>query len=64
MTKVTSKKSITFPKLKWSISAGEEKELPEDEEAQERILQEPEIQLVHVELNKKVEEIKNNKKEE
>ena len=55
MTKVTSKKSITFQKLKWSISAGEEKELPEDKEAQERILQEPEI--------KKVEEIKNKKEE-
>ena len=45
MTKVTSKKSISFPKLAWGISAGETKELPEDKEAQERILQEPEITL-------------------
>lgn len=46
MTKVTSTKSITFPKLNWSISAGATKELPEDKEAQERILQEVEITKV------------------
>jgi len=41
--KVTSSKSITFPKLGWAISAGEVKELPNDKAAQERILSEPEI---------------------
>ena len=44
--KVISTKSISFPKLKWGISQGEVKELPEDKEAQERILQEIEITLV------------------
>lgn len=43
MTKVISKKSISFPKLGWGISAGEVKDLPEDKEAQERILQEADI---------------------
>lgn len=46
MTKVTSTKSISFPKLNWGISAGEVKELPEEKEAQERILQEFEITKV------------------
>lgn len=46
MTKVTSTKSISFPKLGWAISAGEEKELPDDKEACERIMQEVEIQEV------------------
>lgn len=41
--KVTSTKSFSFPKLGWAISAGEERELPEGKEAQERILSEPEI---------------------
>lgn len=40
---VISKKSMSFPKLNWGITAGEPRELPEDKEAQERILQEPEI---------------------
>lgn len=44
--KVTSKKSISFPTLGWGISAGEEKELPEDKEAQERILAESDIEVV------------------
>lgn len=46
MTKVTSTKSIRFNKLNWGITAGEVKELPEDKEAQERILQEFEITKV------------------
>lgn len=41
--KVTSTKSISFPKLGWGISAGETKELPTGKEAQERILMEQEI---------------------
>lgn len=44
--KVTSTKSISFPKLGWAISAGETKELPEDEVAQKRILAEPEVTAV------------------
>ena len=57
--KVKSTKSISFPKLGWGITAGEEKELPAEKEAQERILQEPEITPVGE--TKKVEvEIKNN----
>jgi hypothetical protein len=51
MTKVISTKSISFPKLKWGITAGVETELPEDKDAQARILQEAEIT--------KVEDIKN-----
>ena len=61
MTKVISTKSISFPKLGWGITAGVETELPEDEAAQERILQEADITIVAEALNKKVEsEIKNN----
>lgn len=56
MTKVTSTKSISFPKLNWGITAGEVRELPEDKDAQERIMQEPEITIV----TGKVEPIKNN----
>ena len=41
--KVTSSKDVVFPKLKFGIRAGEVKELPEDKEAQARILAEPEI---------------------
>jgi hypothetical protein len=44
--KATSTKSISFPKLNWGINAGEVKELPEDKEAQARILAEPEISEV------------------
>jgi hypothetical protein len=44
--KVTSKRSISFPKLNWGISAGQTKELPEDKEAQKRILSEHGIEVV------------------
>jgi hypothetical protein len=44
--RVTSKKSISFVKLNWGITAGEIRELPEDKEAQKRILAEPEIEEV------------------
>lgn len=57
--KVTSTKSISFPKLNWGITAGEERELPEDKEAQERILSEPEISPVEGN-NKKVDTKENN----
>lgn len=53
MTKVTSKKSISFPKLGWAISAGEEKELPEDKEACARILQETDIEKVDNKITSK-----------
>jgi len=36
---VTSSKTVDFPSLGWGINAGEEKELPEDEDAQEAILE-------------------------
>lgn len=54
MTKVTSKKSISFPKLGWGISAGEVKDLPEDKEAQERILQEADITQYEGEVAPKI----------
>lgn len=38
MIKVKSKRTLNFAKLNWSIEKGEEKELPEDKEAQEAIL--------------------------
>ena len=60
--KVISTKSISFPKLGWGISAGEEKDLPEGKEAQERILLEPEISVVGE--NKKVESQIKNKSDE
>lgn len=61
MTKiVTSTKSISFPKLNWGINEGAERELPEDKEAQERILSEDCISVVG---EKKV-EIKNKSKED
>lgn len=44
--KVTSNKSISFPKINWAISAGETKELPDDKSARERILSESEIVVV------------------
>lgn len=40
MPKVTSKKSISFPKLNWGINTGETRELPDEKYAQERILSE------------------------
>lgn len=45
--KVTSSKDISFPKLNWGIRAGEVKDLPDDKEAQKRILAEPEISVVN-----------------
>lgn len=44
--KVTSSKSISFPKLNWAISAGETKDMPAEKEAQKEILAWPEIELV------------------
>lgn len=41
--KVTSNKTIDFPKFRWGITAGESRELPEDKEAQEAILAHPAI---------------------
>jgi hypothetical protein len=52
--KVISQKSISFPKIPWAISAGEERELPEDRDAQERILAEPEIRFIGKEKGEKV----------
>lgn len=37
--KVTSTKTVSFPSLNWGITAGETKELPEDSDAQEAILE-------------------------
>jgi len=45
---VTSKKSIRFGKLNWGISAGQIRDLPEDKEAQKRILSEPDITPVDI----------------
>jgi hypothetical protein len=45
---VTSSKSISFPKIPWAISAGQIRDLPEDKEAQKRILAEPEITPVDI----------------
>lgn len=46
MNKVTSTKTIDFPKFRWGITAGEERELPEAKEAQEAILAHPAISEV------------------
>ena len=55
MKKVTSEKSVSFPKLGWGISTGEVKELPvfegkdgekKTKEAEERILAESGIKEV------------------
>lgn len=43
LMKVTSKKSLSFPKLGWGITKGESRELPEDKDAQEQILAHPDI---------------------
>lgn len=43
---VTAKISVDFPDLGWGINAGEERELPEDKEAQARILAHPDIEQV------------------
>ena len=42
--KVTSNKTIDFPSLGWGITKGETKDLPEEKEAGEVILQNPNIQ--------------------
>lgn len=55
--KVKSTTSISFPKLGWAISPGEEKELPENEEAQKRILSE--VDITPVEEQKVISKIKN-----
>lgn len=44
--KVKSKKSVDFPKFNWGINAGEERELPENKEAQDAILAHPAISKV------------------
>lgn len=44
--KVTSTKSIRFNKLNWGISAGEVKDLPEEEDARARILSEVDISVI------------------
>lgn len=46
MKRVTSTKSVSFPKLNWGINAGAERELPEEVEAQEIILAHSAISLV------------------
>lgn len=38
MSKVTSKRTLNFPKLGWGIEKGEEKELPKEKDAQEAVL--------------------------
>lgn len=56
-TKVISHKSISFPKFAWGISAGVERELPENKEHQDAILSHPDIELVGApKAQKKVEE--------
>lgn len=47
---VTSRVSVDFPKFQWGINAGEERELPEDAEAQTQIQAHPDI--VEVKLRK------------
>lgn len=51
--KVTSTKSISFPGLNWGITAGDVRELPDDQEASARIMQEPEISEVVENITKK-----------
>ena len=46
MIKVTSKKTITFPKFNWGIDRDAERELPEDKDAQKAILAHPAISEV------------------
>jgi hypothetical protein len=55
MKMVTSTKDLSFPKHNFGIRAGEVKPLPEDKEAQARILAEPEISEV---LNKSADTLK------
>jgi hypothetical protein len=51
--KVTASKSIEFPKLQWSIAAGETKELPVDKEVAARILAHPAIRKEKAKLEPK-----------
>lgn len=41
--KVTSTKTISFPKYDWGINRGQERDLPDNKEAQEAILESPYI---------------------
>jgi hypothetical protein len=41
--KVTSRRSVHFPKLNWGITAGDVRELPEDKDMQRIILAHPAI---------------------
>lgn len=43
---VTSKKTITFPKLHWGINKGEKRDLPKDEKTRKTILEHPAISKV------------------
>lgn len=45
MKKVTSRKTLVFPKLGWGIKKGETKELPKDEKSQAEILKSNYIKL-------------------
>ena len=47
--KVKATKATSFPKLKWAISEGETKDLPQETEAQDRILLDPNIQTFKTE---------------
>lgn len=49
MPKVISRKTITFPKLRWGINAGETRELPKDKDVQKVILASNYITLVEKE---------------
>lgn len=50
VNKVISNKSISFPTIKWGITAGVPTELPEDEEARKLILENHEIKLVEEDI--------------
>lgn len=52
--KVTSNKSVHFPKLKWGINKGQERELPSDKDAQKQILAHNAISEVGSKTTKKV----------
>ncbi len=43
---VTSKKTISFPQYSWGINENEERELPENKDAQKAILAHPLIEEV------------------
>ena len=50
--KVMARRSVEFPKLNWAISQGDTKELPEDKDAQARILQHPAIVPIKTDTKK------------